>query len=59
MNQLIIFALLTLLGIVTLRIAFLLGKETASEELAVQYDEYTRMANRLAAVEKGVRREWD
>lgn len=56
MEQLIIFALLTLLGVVTLRIAYLLGRATASEELAVQYDEYTRMANRLAAAEKGVRR---
>ncbi|WP_189514915.1 hypothetical protein [Kushneria pakistanensis] len=57
MIQLIQFALLILLGLVTLRIAFLLGKATASDELAIQYDEYTRMANRLAAIEKGVRRE--
>ncbi|SPJ35222.1 hypothetical protein [Kushneria phyllosphaerae] len=56
MEQLIIFALLTLLAIVTLRMAYLLGRTSASDELAVQYDEYTRMANRLAAVEKGVRR---
>ncbi|REC94911.1 hypothetical protein [Kushneria indalinina] len=56
MNQLIIFALLILLGLVTLRMAYLLGRASASDELAVQYDEYTRMANRLAAAEKGGRR---
>ncbi|WP_445620627.1 hypothetical protein ACUN8C_01580 [Kushneria sp. Sum13] len=57
MEQLIIFALLTLLAIVTLRMAYLLGRASASDELAVQFDEYTRMANRLAASEKGVRHE--
>ena len=55
MIQLAQFALIILLGLVTLRIAYLLGKETARDELAVQYNEYTRMANRLAAAEKGVR----
>lgn len=59
MEQLIIFALLTLLAIVTLRMAYLLGKATASDELAVQYDEYTRLANRRSAADKGVRREWE
>lgn len=56
MIQIVQFALLILLGLVTLRMAYLLGRASASDELAVQYDEYTRMANRLAAAEKGARR---
>ena len=57
MIQLVQFALIFLLAFVTLRIVYLLGKETAKDELNHAYSEYSRMANRLAASERGKRRD--
>lgn len=57
MIQLLQFVLIGSLALVTLHLAYLMGRASADERLDHAYREYTRVANRLAAIEGGRRRE--